>query len=99
MEKAPGVQLFKVWDEITEADRLELIKNVTRLEHELANIRFPAYGSLYFRHSISKASEQVSLDSSVDPKGLFCVGPACGPVWTDGASPADIQPDVDAGPC
>lgn len=99
MEKAPGVQLFKVWNDITETDRLELIKRLTQLEHQLTDIRFLAYGSLYFRHSISKASEQISLDSSEDPRGLFCVGPACGPAWTDGASPGDLQPDIDAGPC
>ena len=99
MEKAPGIQLFKVWDDVTEADRLKLIKGLTQLEHQLAAIRFPAYGSLYFRHSISKASERILLDSSVDPTGLFCIGPACGQAWTDGTSPADIQPDIDAGPC
>ncbi|KAL8741925.1 MAG: hypothetical protein Q9190_005524 [Brigantiaea leucoxantha] len=98
MEKAPGIQLFKVWDDITEADRLSLIKGLTQLESQFAAIRFPAYGSLYFRHSISKASERILLDSSVDPTGSFCVGPACGPAWTDGISPADIQPDIDAGP-
>ena len=99
MQKAPGIQLFKVWDDITEADRLNLIKGLTQLENQFAAVRFPAYGSLYFRHSISKASERILLDSSVDPTGLFCVGPACGPAWTDGISPADIQPDIDAGPC
>ena len=99
MEKAPGIQLFKVWDDITQADRLKLIKSLTKLENQLSTIRFPAYGSLYFRHSISKASEQISLDSSIDPTSSFCVGPSCGPAWTDGTSPADIQPEIDAGPC
>ena len=73
MEKAPGIQLFKVWDDITEADRLSLIKALTELESQFAAIRFPAYGSLYFRNSISKASERILLDSSVDPTGSFCV--------------------------
>lgn len=99
MQKAPGIQLFKVWDDITEVDRLNLIKGLTQLENQFAAIRFPAYGSLYFRHSISKAMERILLDSSVDPTGLFCVGPACGPAWTNDISPADIQPDIDAGPC
>jgi hypothetical protein len=99
MEKASGVQLFKVWDNITEADRLELIKNLTHLEQQLAAIQFPAYGSLYFRHSISKESERILLDPSLDPAALFCVGPECGPAWTGGVSPVDIQPDLDVGPC
>lgn len=99
MEKAPGIQLFKVWDDITEFDRLQLIQSLTQLESQLAAISFPAYGNVYFRHSISKPSERILLDQSVDPDGLFCVGPACGPAWTDGTSPADLQPDLDAGPC
>ena len=99
MEKAPGIQLFKIWDVMTEVDRLSLIKGLTQLENQFAAIRFPAYGSLYFRQSIAKASERILLDRSVDPTGLFCIGPACGPAWTDGVSPNDIQPDLDAGPC
>lgn len=99
MEKAPGIQLFKVWDDITEADRLKLIKNLTHLERQLADIRFPAHGSLYFRHSLTKISEAIPLDSSLDPTGSFCIGPACGPAWTDGISSADVQPDIDIGPC
>lgn len=74
MEKAPGIQLFKVWDDIKEFDRLKLIKSLTQLENQFAVTRFPAYGSLYFRHSISKASERIFLDPSVDPTGSFCVG-------------------------
>jgi len=98
MEKAPGIQLFKVWVDIAEADRLNLIKSLTQLENQFSAIRFPAYGSLYFRQSISKASERILLDPSVDPAGLFCVGPACGPAWTDGKSPVDMDPNIDAGP-
>ena len=99
MEKAPGIQLFKVWDDISEANRLKLIKSLTQLEHQLAAIRFPAYGSLYFRKSISKESERTLLDSTADPTGSYCVGPSCGPSWTNGTSSADISPDLDAGPC
>ena len=99
MEKAPGIQLFKLWDDITELDRLNLIKGLTKLESQFSAIRFPVYGRLYFRDSISKASERIVLDTSVDPTGLFCVGPACGPAWTDGLSPADVHPSIDTGPC
>ena len=99
MEKAPGIQLFKVWDDISEPNRLKLIKSLTQLEHQLAAIRFPAYGSLYFRESISRASERTLLDSTADPTNSYCVGPSCGPAWTNGTSSADIKPDLDAGPC
>ena len=62
MEKAPGIQLFKVWANISAVDRLGLIKKLTQLEKQLASIHFPAYGSLYFRHSILIDSERVLLD-------------------------------------
>ncbi len=75
-------QLYKVWDNVAEADRLKIIKGLTHLGHQLAAIQFPTYGSLYFRHSIFKTSERILLDSSVDPTGLFCVYPFCGPAWT-----------------
>jgi len=44
-----------------------------------ANGWVPAYGSLYFRRSISKESERILPDPSLDPAALFCVGPECGP--------------------
>ena len=99
MEKAPGVQLFTVWDKISASGRLDLIKSLTQLEHQLATIHFPAYGSLYHRQSVSQSSERVLLDPSVDPAGQYCVGPACGPAWTDGSSAADLDSKLDMGPC
>ncbi|KAI9670783.1 MAG: hypothetical protein M1817_003894 [Caeruleum heppii] len=98
MEKAPGVQLFKVWDKISEAGRLDLIESLTQLESQLAALAFPAYGSLFHRHSITKDTERILLETSLDPDGEFCVGPACGPAWTNEMSSVDLQPDLDAGP-
>lgn len=97
MEKAPGIQLFKVWNEISAVDRLELIQNLTYLEEQLSSIHFPAYGNLYFRHSIS--SRSIPLDLSLDPASMYCIGPSCGSAWTDGTSPIDLSPNIDAGPC
>ncbi|SMR44111.1 unnamed protein product [Zymoseptoria tritici ST99CH_3D1] len=52
MEKAPGVQLVKVYDGMRNYDNLMLIKTLGALESELAAIRFPAHGSLYLRQSL-----------------------------------------------
>ncbi|KAL8868871.1 MAG: hypothetical protein Q9174_004698 [Haloplaca sp. 1 TL-2023] len=98
MEKAPGIQLFSVWDEISASARLKLIKSLTQLENQLATIQFPAYGSLYHRRSINKSAERVLLDPSIDPDGQYCVGPSCGPKWTDGYNGADLDPELDMGP-
>ncbi|KAI9669809.1 MAG: hypothetical protein M1817_004550, partial [Caeruleum heppii] len=98
MEKAPGVRLSEVWGNISKFDRLQLIDKLTKLESQLAALEFPAYGSLYHRKSIPRKAERILLDPSLDPGGEFCVGPACGPAWTDATSPAHIQPDIDTGP-
>ena len=99
MEKAPGVQLFTVWDDVSAADRINLIKSLTQLERQLATIDFPAYGSLYHRQSISKPFERFDLDPSVDPAGDYCVGASCNPAWTDGSTAADLNSMLDMGPC
>ncbi|KAL8948289.1 MAG: hypothetical protein Q9222_005510 [Ikaeria aurantiellina] len=98
MEKASGVQLFEIWNDITALDRLNLIKKLTQVEHQLARLQFPAYGSLYLRQSITQSSRRIELDSSLDPAGLFCVGPFCSPAWTDGTSSADLEDNLDMGP-
>ncbi|KAI4267332.1 MAG: hypothetical protein L6R35_006859, partial [Caloplaca aegaea] len=98
MEKAPGTQLYKVWDVMKEYDRIQLVVNLVKIEKQLSAIKFPAYGCLYFRHSIAKESERILLDASLDPTASFCIGPECGPAWTDGSSPDDIEPGLAAGP-
>ncbi|KAI4166572.1 MAG: hypothetical protein LQ343_007942 [Gyalolechia ehrenbergii] len=98
MEKAAGIQLFKVWADIPMDHRIQLIENLIEFERQLASIGFPAYGSLYFRQSITKTSERSLLDSSVDPTESFCIGPQCGPAWTNGNTCSDVQSHLNAGP-
>ncbi|PLB45810.1 hypothetical protein P170DRAFT_449418 [Aspergillus steynii IBT 23096] len=80
MEKVPGVQMFKKWDEMGESNRIPLIKRLTQWECELSAIKLPAYGSLYYGSSLP-GSEAISLDPSMDPEGEFCIGPACDSSW------------------
>ncbi len=82
VEKATGVQLFEVWGNMNELQRLRLIENITKIENQLSPIRFPAYGNLYFRHSIAEDS-RILLDPCIDPSGSYCVGPACDVPWFD----------------
>ncbi|KAJ5791178.1 uncharacterized protein N7518_008189 [Penicillium psychrosexuale] len=92
MERVPGVQIFKKWDEMGESNRISIIKRLTQWESELAEISFPASGSLYHKSSLSD-HELISLDPSVDPEGLFCVGPSCDSAW-----PIQHSPNVHCGP-
>nr|ADI24944.1 unknown [Penicillium aethiopicum] len=86
MERVPGVQMFKKWDEMGEINRLAIIKRLTQWERELAEIPFPAFGSLYHKGSLGD-HESIPLDPSVDPEGLFCIGPSCDSHWLMQDSP------------
>ncbi|KAJ5367319.1 hypothetical protein N7541_001260 [Penicillium brevicompactum] len=91
MERVPGVQIFKKWGEMGESNRLSIIKRLTQWERELAGIRFPAFGSLYHKSSLHGSlgeHDLISLDQSVDPEGLFCIGPSCDSAWSMQHSPS-----------
>jgi hypothetical protein len=97
MEKVPGVQLFKIWDEMGESKRVSIIKRLTQWENELAAIQFPAYGNLYYRSCLREA-EVFPLDSAFDPRGEFAIGPSCDPAWV--IQPGQqLPPDISCGPC
>src|SRR5271155_1999096 len=97
MEKVPGVQIFRVWDEMDESNRISIIKRLTQWESELAAIQFPAYGNLYYKSSLHEA-DMVPLDSAMDPRGEFCIGPSCDPFWL--IQPGQqLLPNVFCGPC
>lgn len=93
MERVPGVQIFKKWDEVGESSRISIIKRLTHWDRELSEIRFPAFGSLYLKSSL-RDHESISLDPSVDPEGVYCVGPSCDPTW-----PMQSNHSVPCGPC
>ncbi|KAI2672541.1 hypothetical protein LCP963914a_9382 [Penicillium roqueforti] len=75
MEKAAGVPLYERWRSMTEFERLQLIKNFTKLEAQLSAISFPAYGGLYLRTDMSRPNR--SLGDEIDPSKSFCIGPSC----------------------
>lgn len=92
MEKAPGIPLFQVWGTMTEFEKLQLIKNLTKLEAQLATIKFPLYGGLYLRTDTSRLNRP--LDDDIDPSQSFCIGPSC-----DRAYNTDMTLEFNQGPC
>ena len=92
MEKATGVPLFQSWGTMTEFEKLQLIKNLTKIEAQLAAVKFPAYGGLYLRTDISRSNR--SLDGDIDPSQSFYIGPTC-----DRAFYTDVTPEFNNGPC
>ncbi|KAG2415131.1 hypothetical protein HFD88_006322 [Aspergillus terreus] len=73
MEKATGVPLFERWGKMAQIEKMELIKNLTQLEAQLAAISFPAYGGLYLRADAEHSKHQY-IDGSVDEQHLLCIG-------------------------
>lgn len=95
MEKASGVPLFRIWGDMTEFEKLQLIQNLTKLEAQLSAILFPAYGGLYLRDHLQNSGHRcLLLDDYVDPSQSFCIGPSPDRQF-------DVQSDhlKDQGPC
>lgn len=99
IEKAPGIQLYKVWAEMSDWDQLCIVKQLTKLEGEMTEIRFPASGSLYVRKSIPGNDKYVALDQEVDPSGQFCIGPSCERGWHASGKIAPVHSRLNRGPC
>ncbi|KAH7395252.1 kinase-like domain-containing protein [Phaeosphaeria sp. MPI-PUGE-AT-0046c] len=98
MEKAPGIQLYKIWDEMSDWDRLCVVKHLTKLEGEMTEICFPASGSLYLRDSMPDNDKYVALDLEVDPSGRFCMGPSCERGWHASGKIASVHSRLNRGP-
>ncbi|DAA73906.1 TPA_exp: Uncharacterized protein A8136_3892 [Trichophyton benhamiae CBS 112371] len=48
MEKAKGIPLSKIWDDIDVIQKSKIVENIVLFEKSLALNPFPAYGSLYY---------------------------------------------------
>ncbi|KIW85237.1 hypothetical protein Z517_00627 [Fonsecaea pedrosoi CBS 271.37] len=82
MEKAAGVQLLKVWDQIDEPCKLAIIKQLAKWESQLMSIKFPAYGCVYSRRSFPEGERSVNLPADIDRSESYCVGRSCDPTWS-----------------
>ena len=102
MEKASGVPLYQRWGDMEDIEKLELIKNLTKIEAQFSTIRFPAYGGLYLRADANTTEYPCQmLDGGIDPSNLFCIGPSCDRSFYDdpGAKHGQSEEDFYQGPC
>ncbi|KAJ5162050.1 hypothetical protein N7492_007442 [Penicillium capsulatum] len=53
MEKAPGIELSLIWDDLKASEKLALVKQVVSITNYLARFQFPCYGSLYRRKDVN----------------------------------------------
>lgn len=99
MEKAAGIQLYKKWEDMDQSSRLALTQNLAILEHQIASIHFPAIGNLYLRQSLAGQVNYTPLNSTIDPSGLYCIGPSCDRSWIEDPHAKKLGHNIDSGPC
>ncbi|KAH8704499.1 kinase-like domain-containing protein [Phaeosphaeriaceae sp. PMI808] len=83
MEKCPGIELGRVWDELAGKEKIEIVKQLAAFTARLSNARFPYYGALYYTRDIHNV-KGMQVDN------IFSVGPTTSRTWFD-----DKRGDVD----
>ena len=69
MEKAPGIEVSKVWPQLSEKHRLRLIDQIIRIEKGALENPLPGYGSIFFRSDVDP-----KMATAVDE--TFVIGPS-----------------------
>ncbi|EEP81246.1 predicted protein [Uncinocarpus reesii 1704] len=101
MEKAPGVQLYERWADMTGESKIALVNNLVRLESQLASIQFPEFGSLFLRDlddTTMKGHSLRPLPATIDPTHSYCIGPSVDRSWYINAQQDVSQPTFRKGP-
>ncbi|KAJ9196650.1 hypothetical protein DTO164E3_6180 [Paecilomyces variotii] len=104
MEEAVGTQLENVWEGLTPPSKLEVMREIVKLEQKMLFVSFSqpfSYGSIYFASSAIKGSVPAEITSDT-PVGLkdkvsetFTIGPSVGRGFWRGERSAM---DIDRGP-
>ena len=71
MECVSGIQLHGKWKVMNTLQQMLCIKSIAKLVKEMAQLQFPAYGSLYF------ADAPIDPSLKMDLLNGYCVGPHC----------------------
>ena len=74
MEHALGSPLHQKWPTMDVSDQIRCIEAVYKNLKEVADLKFPGYGSLYFADTPYVTTSKLSLDQE------FCIGPHCGSI-------------------
>jgi hypothetical protein len=76
--------------------RMLCVKGLGMLARDMANLTFPAFGSIYFSESPIAPASKLNLE------GGFCLGPNCGTLyWNSRAGETELygQNNSNMGPC
>ena len=94
MEYVAGVHLHQKWPYMSGDQKVKCIDAIYRKLKEVADINFPAYGSLYFSTSSLGSFATLLIE------GGFCLGPHCGiRYWNCGDSRYYKHGIPNYGPC
>lgn len=100
MEKAPGIELERVWPSMKIADRLTLVKAIAGFQKAWMSVSFKKFGGLYYAKDLEERTGNEPL--YIDENGVdvidarFAIGPSTGRELIDNGR-ATI--DFDRGPC
>ncbi|EFE35563.1 uncharacterized protein ARB_05606 [Trichophyton benhamiae CBS 112371] len=82
MDKVKGVQLSEVWNDMSERQRFNLVKNVVEIEKRLVDIPLSGYGGLYHRATLAdndslffEAINPGQMPRKEDDISKFVIGP------------------------
>ncbi|KAL4889177.1 kinase-like domain-containing protein [Aspergillus ambiguus] len=89
MEKLGGITLGDVWYSMTPKEQHDMMKKIVHWEAQLMSLKFPAYGSIYYREDLT-SEKNVPLPGQKDVK--FCIGPISHySWWHDGRNTLNID--------
>jgi hypothetical protein len=96
MKCASGISLHQRWPTMDVAEQIQCTAAIYKKLEEIANLSFPAYGSLYFADTPYLTSPKLTLDEE------YCIGLHCGATyWNCDVGQSryyhDIKPNQ--GPC
>ncbi|KAG5636688.1 hypothetical protein H0H81_007149 [Sphagnurus paluster] len=69
MEKAPGIEVYKVWHTLSTDLKLRLVQAVADIERAALVSPLPSYGSIFFRDDIKPGVSSVPIDDT------YAIGP------------------------
>ncbi|PYI17003.1 hypothetical protein BO99DRAFT_464480, partial [Aspergillus violaceofuscus CBS 115571] len=89
MEHASGVPLHQIWDRMAGDQRVRCISAIFQKMKGATDLRFPSYGSIYFKDGPVQPSARQPLNED------FCIGPHCGSRYW----PLNARQRLNYGPC
>ncbi|KAI0792840.1 kinase-like domain-containing protein [Abortiporus biennis] len=80
MEKAPGVVLEDIWENLGLDQRKTIVTQLTDIQLKFSTVQFSHYGNLYFRNDVQgyPHTDQVFVDPAIDSEtgSKFSIGPS-----------------------